>query len=292
MVEGTDMKLFGKAWNTDDFQSLGPKKAWRLANVFMAEFLGTGILVFLGCATVVGKLIVHEIDHLAICLAFSCAVGTAVMLFAHISGSHINPAVSIAAVICGQISAAMSLLYIVAQCAGAVFGYALVMLVNSNQDAFSPKSVHDAHLACCSAAPENSDPLRVVLSEAIATGILVLSVFSIWDKRNQDKHDSAPVKFAIVLLALAIPTAVYTGCSINPARSFGPSLLTGYWHTHWIYWVGPILGSVVVSVLYTVLFQPSRMAIESHSRTPHLGNEHLGHESVALKTRNHQDNEA
>lgn len=95
-----------------------------------------------------------------------------------------------------------------------------------------------------------------VAVEALAAGILVFFTYAIWDPRNARNTDSTPLRFGLCVTALSLAFAPYTGCSMNPARSFGPAIWNSKWDNHWIYWVGPITGSVVASLLYRCLFLP------------------------------------
>lgn len=92
--------------------------------------------------------------------------------------------------------------------------------------------------------------------EALATGILVFFTYGIWDSRNAKNTDSTPLRFGFCVIALSLAFAPYTGCSMNPARSIGPAIWNNYWEKHWIYWVGPIGGSIVASLIYRCLFLP------------------------------------
>jgi aquaporin related protein len=260
MTEGSRKDFLQTAFSVDDFQGLGRHKIWRLINVFLSEFFATAVTVFLLCAVVQGTLFNHKQDHLTVGLTAGFAVGTSVLLFGHVSGSHINPALSLAAVILGEMSFALALLYTVAQCLGSTFAYALTRAILPSSANFPEK---DYSARCCTVPDDELSAMQAVLTEAIATGILTLAFCSALDKRNLDKHDSLPLKFAIVIIALALPVALYSGCSVNPARSFGPAFYNQYWENHWIYWVGPLLGSAVCSIVYRIIFDPANMEITS-----------------------------
>lgn len=100
----------------------------------------------------------------------------------------------------------------------------------------------------------NLTPTQGYLTETFATMILVLFACGIWDYRNAMNTDSTPIRFGLCITVLCFIFIPYTGCSMNPARSLGPAVWTGYWHNHWIYWLGPFTGSIVASLLYRCIF--------------------------------------
>ncbi|XP_011063930.1 PREDICTED: aquaporin-4-like isoform X2 [Acromyrmex echinatior] len=93
-----------------------------------------------------------------------------------------------------------------------------------------------------------------IAAEAFATGVLVFFACSSWDSRNAKNTDSLGLKFGLCVAMLCLAFTPHTGCSMNPARSFGPAVWTGYWHYHWLYWLGPIGGSIIATLIYRYLF--------------------------------------
>lgn len=96
-----------------------------------------------------------------------------------------------------------------------------------------------------------------VAAEALATGILVFFACGCWDSRNAKNSDSVGLRFGLCITVLALAFIPHTGCSLNPARTFGPAIWNNYWENHWIYWVGPIGGSIIAALIYRCLFSPS-----------------------------------
>lgn len=76
------------------------------------------------------------------------------------------------------------------------------------------------------------------------------------DPRNANKSDSTAIKFGLTLSTLGMAVGPYTGCSLNPARSFGPALWHNDWREQWVYWLGPISGAVLTTLVYKTLFWP------------------------------------
>jgi aquaporin related protein len=96
--------------------------------------------------------------------------------------------------------------------------------------------------------------LQGILCEIIATAILVFMSCAVVDARNSYNPDNAAIKLGIVVTVLCLGFIPYTGCSMNPARSFGPALFNNQWSQHWIYWIGPLTGAIVSSFLYKAAF--------------------------------------
>lgn len=249
-------------WNVDEFKNFSSKKLLRLINLFFSEAIGTGILIFLLCCTIntMAWNNARE-DLIAIGLTAGMAVGAAVFCFCHISGPHINPAMSLAAVMLGKISVPTAVLYIIAQCSGSFCAYALsaaLMPLNAKFDDT------DASFGarCCSVPNANLIPWQVVLAEFMGTSILALAFCSAVDDRNKDKEDSVALKFGMVIVALVIPLASYSSCSLNPARSFGPALYNMYWRNHWCFWVGPLMGGGLTGLFYRYVFDPAYLEVK------------------------------
>lgn len=82
----------------------------------------------------------------------------------------------------------------------------------------------------------------------------MLVVCSVWDARNEKNSDSVSIKFGLTVAVLATAVGPYTGCSMNPARSFAPALWNNQWSHHWVYWFGPIGGALIASFVYKTVF--------------------------------------
>lgn len=96
--------------------------------------------------------------------------------------------------------------------------------------------------------------IQGLVVEGIATAVLMLVVCSVWDSRNEKNTDSVSIKFGLTVAVLATAVGPYTGCSMNPARSFGPALWNNQWRHHWVYWFGPIGGALIFSFMYRIIF--------------------------------------
>lgn len=99
---------------------------------------------------------------------------------------------------------------------------------------------------------------RGIATEALATGIFTFFACSSWDSRNAKNSDSLALKFGLCITALCFAFISHTGCSMNPARTFGPAVWNRYWEHHWIYWLGPLGGALITAVIYRCLFSPKK----------------------------------
>lgn len=265
MGEG-DTDLIHTAFNLDDFTRLDKRKKWRLINLFLAEFIATGMKMFLMCSAIQASLFGKDQPHLNVALGAGLAVGSVVMMFQHVSGPHINPAITLAAVILGHMSLPLWLFYVVAQCLGSTTALAIAGFIlppNLNED-----KLQNPANKCCVVPFVGLTTSQILVTEMMATAVLVLAFCAAVDKRNADKHDSLSLKFGIVIIAIAIPMALYSGCGINPARSIGPAIYNNYWDRQWIYWLGPLAGSAIISFVYRFVFTQTIVADSSQEKDP------------------------
>lgn len=221
-------------------------------SVLLAELAGTGLLVMFGCMGCVGGL-GHVPGHFELCINFGLVVMIVVQIFGCVSGSHINPSVTVAAWVYEMVSTKMALMYIAAQCVGAFMGYgALKMLTPA--EVFSGALEKGAGL--CVTVPNEKISIPQALGiEFISTAVLILVCCGVWDPRNGKHHDSVPLRFGFAVGCLAVAAGPYTGCSMNPARSLGPVLWNGDWRAHWVYWVAPLVGAFVTAFIYKTVWR-------------------------------------
>lgn len=230
------------------FKGVWTKDFWRAVT---AEFLATLIFVFLGVGSTinwhVGKENPPPADLVLISLCFGLSIATMVQCFGHISGGHINPAVTAAMVVTRKLSLAKGVFYVLAQCLGAVTGAGILYMVTpaANRGGFGVNDV-------------NSD-ISVghgLLVEIIITFELVFTVFATCDSKRTDLGGSAALAIGVAVVIGHLFGIPYTGASMNPARSFGPALVTLTFKNHWVYWLGPVLGGILAGGLYEYLYCP------------------------------------
>lgn len=203
---------------------------------YMAEAIATFALVFFGAGAILAGA-----DLVGVALAHGIAIMVMVYATAHISGAHINPAVTIGMLITKQINSAKAIGYIIFQLIGAaVAGMALKTIYGSVPAA--------AQLGTPALATTIS-PLMGIIIEAILTFFLVFVIFGVAvDKRAP--AGSAGLAIGLVITMDILMGGVLTGGAMNPARSFGPAFASGFWTNHLVYWIGPILGAIGAAVIY------------------------------------------
>ncbi|KAJ8360761.1 hypothetical protein SKAU_G00172860 [Synaphobranchus kaupii] len=223
----------------------------RFLRALAGEFVATLIFVLLGLSSTKWAGTEEKPESstlLLISLCFGLSVTTMVYCFGHISGAHINPAVTVAMVFSRKMNVDKAFLYMAAQCLGAAAGTAILYVV-------TPKAVGGPFGATVLSASVSL--LQAVAVELLITFQLVFTVFTTCDPRHSELKGSAAlaIGFAVVIGHLfAVP---YTGASMNPARSLGPAIITWNWEYHWVYWVGPIAGGIIAAIMYKYLCHPN-----------------------------------
>uniref|UniRef100_A0A6M2DXF3 Putative aquaporin major intrinsic protein family n=1 Tax=Xenopsylla cheopis TaxID=163159 RepID=A0A6M2DXF3_XENCH len=146
----------------------------------------------------------------------------------------------------GRISILKGLLYMVAQCLGALAGSAALK-------ALTPESVQGMLGVTSPGGPVS--PAQALGVEFFLGFVLVLAVFGACDEnREQPVRYLAPLSVGLTVTLGHLAAVDYTGSGMNPARAFGSAALAGHWQDHWVYWVGPILGGIAAALLYTTAF--------------------------------------
>jgi MIP family channel proteins len=210
----------------------------------VAEFVGTFALIFFGAGTIIAT---GNGDLLAIAFAYGLAMAIMVTLMAHISGGVFNPAIQVALWVTGKMPTRRSAVYIVAQLAGAVAAAALLKY-------FSPGPAFDSVSGGTPAVAPGYAIGKAVLVEAVATFFLVWAVFgtAVDDRGSLRITGGFTVGFVITIDVLAV--GALTGAAMNPARWFGPALITGTWSNWWVWIVGPVAGGIIAGVAYWYLY--------------------------------------
>ncbi|TDG51578.1 hypothetical protein AWZ03_002038 [Drosophila navojoa] len=218
---------------------------------FFGEFFGTAILVYVGC---LGCAHSSSISNSAFqnSFAFGLAVLIAIQSFGCVSGAHINPTVTLASLVYEQITWFMAIYYVVAQILGGLIGYGLLV-------ASLPKEMMTNELtprgACVTFVSDKLPFWQGFIIEFLITAVLICVCCGIWDQRNAELKDSIPIRFGLTIACIALAGSQYTGASMNPARSLAPAVWNNYWEHHWIYWVAPLVSSLITSVAYKYSFR-------------------------------------
>ncbi|CAH1100299.1 unnamed protein product [Psylliodes chrysocephalus] len=215
----------------------------------LSEFFGTAVLLFLSC-TATTMDVQGNVPSIHPQLAAGLAVTVVIQMLGHISGAYVNPVVTLSAYILGEINLKQALTYIGCQIFGCLCGTGFHRLLTP-EIAFQKGYGRGV---CVNAPGQGITDVEAFGIETILTIILVVANASSWDKRNSQKSDSVPLKIGLVVVSLNISAAAYTGASMNPARSFGPAVWASDYVSHWVYWAGPTLGSLIASYSYKYIF--------------------------------------
>jgi aquaporin Z len=214
-------------------------------SALLAEFIGTFFLCFAGIAAILGgtPAVGSNVGLVGIALAHGLALSVAIAALGGVSGGHFNPAVTIGLLSTGRIGVPGAAGYIVAQLAGAA---AAALICRA---AFPEAAVAQANLGIPLPAGWATTG-TVLIVEFVLTFLLITAVFgAAIDTRGQ------AVKIGAFAIGLTVTFDILaggpvTGASMNPARSFGPALVQGFWQWHWAYWVAPVAGAVVGAFVY------------------------------------------
>lgn len=208
----------------------------------LAEFVGTGLLVLVGCGSC------DNGDIVRISLAFGFSVATIVWVTAHVSGGHINPAITAGFLLTRKIGFVRALLYVIAQSLGALAGAGILKAVRASDDEL-----------CTPVPGPGISAGNAFIIELLITFVLLLAVFATCDSLRSGIDGSGPLAIGLAITMCHLWAVPYTGSAMNPARAFGPAVVSGYLHygtfgVQAMYWFGPLLGGVMGAVLYDFLF--------------------------------------
>lgn len=228
-----------------------------------SEFLGTLILVLLGDGVVAAvslkKSKAEASGWIVIALGWGAAVTIAVYISSFMGPAHLNPAVTVAMAIAGNLSWGLVLPFIVAQVVGGIVGATLVWL--SYMDHFKITDDKATILGIFSTGPAIKNPVSNIITEAIGTIVLILGLFAFAQYTVAD--GMSPVLVGILIVSIGLSLGGATGYAINPARDLGPRIAhqllpiankgTSDWGYAWVPIVGPILGAIIAAGLFALI---------------------------------------
>lgn len=218
---------------------------------YCAEFIGTFWLVLGGCGSAVLAAAFPQvgIGLLGVSLAFGLTVLTMAYAIGHISGCHLNPAVSLGLWAGGRFPAKELLPYIAAQVLGAIAAGGVLFLIASGKPGFDPSAGFasngfDAH------SPGGYGMVAALVTEVVMTMMFLLVIMGSTDKRAP--QGLAPIAIGLCLTLIHLISIPVTNTSVNPARSTGVAVYVGDWALGqlWLFWIAPIVGAVLGAVLY------------------------------------------
>jgi aquaporin Z len=220
-----------------------------------AEFFGTFWLVFGGCGSAVIAAAFPQlgIGFVGVALAFGLTVLTMAFAIGHISGCHLNPAVSIGLYVGKRFAARDLLPYIIAQVAGGIAASGVLYLIASGKAGFSlaggfASNGYGAH------SPGGYSLPACFIAEVVLTAFFLLVILGSTDERAPKGF--APIAIGLCLTLIHLISIPITNTSVNPARSTGPALFVGGWATSqlWLFWVAPILGAIIGGLISNLFF--------------------------------------
>jgi aquaporin Z len=220
-----------------------------------AEFFGTFWLVFGGCGSAVLAAGIPNvgIGYAGVALAFGLTVLTMAFAIGHVSGCHLNPAVSLGLVVGKRFSASDLLPYVVAQVVGAITAAGVLYVIASGITGF------DVHAGFASNgyaehSPQGYSLLACFLAEVVLTAFFLIVIMGSTDARAPKGF--APIGIGLCLTLIHLVGIPVTNLSVNPARSTGPAIFCGGWALSqlWMFWVAPLIGGAVGGGIYAALF--------------------------------------
>jgi aquaporin-4 len=226
-----------------------------LANprAWLAEAIATFALVFFGplsvtmAAALFGSALTIE-GIIMISLGHGAAIGIMIYAFGHISGAHINPAVTIAMMVTKNINVKDGAAYIGSQIIGAIaaaFAHMVILPEAGAKVNFGTQGGPSDLL--------NNSAISGVGVEIILTFFLVTTIFMA-AVHKKAAAGMAGIAIGGMIFLLHLVGVPLTGASMNPARTLGPAIVSGYWDFHWIYWVGPIVGAIIAGLIMHFVF--------------------------------------
>jgi len=215
---------------------------------YIAEMIGTMVLVLFGCGSAV--LAGDSIGFAGISFAFGFSVLIMAYAIGGISGCHINPAVTVGLVVAGKMCPKGAIMYIIAQCAGAVAGAAILYFIASGKAGYDIATHGLGQNGFDAGSPEGYSMQAAFITEAVLTALFIFVILGATSA-------GAPAGFAgiaigIALVVIHLVSIPVTGTSVNPARSFGPAVLVGgeALSQLWLFWVAPFIGAVGGALLW------------------------------------------
>src|SRR5262252_8221832 len=220
----------------------------------IAEFIGTFWLVFGGCGSAVlaAAFPTLGIGFAGVALAFGLTVLTMAFAIGHISGAHLNPAITLGLVAGKRFPASDLLAYVIAQVLGAIAAAGTLYIIASGSPAFDvhggfASNGYGAH------SPGGYSLLAGFVAEVILTAFFLIVIMGATDERAPKGF--APIAIGLCLTLIHLVSIPVTNTSVNPARSTGPAVFAGGWAIEqlWLFWLAPLIGAVFAGIVYRVI---------------------------------------
>ena len=211
---------------------------------YLCEFLGTCVLVLFGC----GVAVLSNANLVATALAFGLSIVGVAYTIGKVSGCHVNPAVTFAMWIDKRISTKDFILYVIAQCLGAIAGSGLLVLILNSTTLGTVETLGLGANTFGTLANSEITMLGALIVEIILTFVFVLAVLGV--SRDEKKANVAPIVIGLALVLVHLLGINLTGTSVNPARSLAPAIFMGgeYLTQIWVFIVGPLVGAAFAAL--------------------------------------------
>jgi len=223
---------------------------WKRA---FAEFIGTFWLVFGGCGSAVLAAAFPSlgIGFAGVALAFGLTVLTMAFAIGHISGCHLNPAVSVGLAVARRFPARELPAYVIAQVVGAIAAAGVLFVIASGKAGFVLGGF--ASNGYAEHSPGGYSLLACLVAEVVLTFMFLMIILGATDRRAPAGF--APIAIGLGLTLIHLVGIPVTNLSVNPARSTGPAILVGGWAVQqlWLFWVAPIAGAIIAGLVYGAL---------------------------------------
>jgi aquaporin Z len=220
-----------------------------------AEFFGTFWLVLGGCGSAVLAAAFPEvgIGLLGVSLAFGLTVLTMAFAIGHISGCHLNPAVSVGLCVGGRFPAKQLAPYVIAQVLGAITAGGVLFVIASGQAGFDATASGFASNGFGEHSPGGYSLTAAVVCEVVMTAMFLIIIMGSTDERAPS--GLAPIAIGLCLTLIHLISIPVTNTSVNPARSTGVAIFQGGWALGqlWIFWVAPIIGGAIGAIIYKAI---------------------------------------
>ncbi|WP_063650832.1 aquaporin Z [Aliivibrio fischeri] len=227
-------------------------------NKYMAEFIGTFWLVLGGCGSAVLAAAFPElgIGFVGVSLAFGLTVLTMAFAIGHISGCHLNPAVSVGLWVGGRFDAKDLVPYIVSQVLGGIAAGGILYLIASGQAGFELAGGFASN-GFGEHSPGGYTMTAALITEVVLTAMFLIVIMGATDSRAPAGF--APIAIGLCLTLIHLISIPVTNTSVNPARSTAVAVYVGDWATSqlWLFWVAPIVGAVIGALIYKVMAKES-----------------------------------
>jgi MIP family channel proteins len=223
----------------------------------LAELIGTLILVYAIASAAVVYSDSGQIGVIGIGLVHALVLTALVYSIGYVSGAHVNPAVTIGFMITRRIRIKLGVFYIISQIIGGIIGATIVF------------AIFGSSISNSVTLPSDGDVIRTLITEVVMSFTLVLVVLCTTSLKNDKIFALAGVAIGFTLGFNVIFGGSITGGSLNPARSFGPALVSGNFDSNWVYWVAPIIGALIAAATSFIINgrEPSQREPEESIRS-------------------------